>query len=164
MSIDERTELYRPAMADYHRDVFAARTVHGLRRETHVVVGDHAPERKLLHECPVRPQLPRTPWRVELGGEIFTVIYATNDASGGEPGVLYYEFAERPGDLFKAIRCNHLPKWQVPQHASYGPSDKQRWLECPSAPRVPKVRTNAHRNKEECARLQAAVTKRLERK
>lgn len=27
---------------------------------------------------------------------------------------------------------------QVPQYASYGPSDKQRWLECPGAPRVPK--------------------------
>lgn len=166
--IDERARPRpHPDREDYYLadDVLHARLRHDYTRQRYVVVGDHPPERKLLHECPVQPQLPREPWRVELGGEIFTVVYATNAASGGEPGVLYYEFAERPGELFKATRCHHLPKWQVPQYASYGPSDKQRWLECSGtglqAARLPKVRTNAHRNKEEAARLQALVRSRL---
>jgi hypothetical protein len=45
--------------------------------------------------------------------------------------------------------------------SAYGPSDATRWLDCPGAPRIPKVRTSAHRNKEEAARLQAAVAKRM---
>lgn len=33
------------AAENFHRDVVAARTRHAILRETHVVVGDHAPER-----------------------------------------------------------------------------------------------------------------------
>lgn len=54
---------------------------------------------------------------------------------------------------------------RAPVHARFGPSDASRWLECsgtgPQGARLPKVRTSAHRNKEEAARLQALVVERL---
>lgn len=48
---------------------------------------------------------------------IFTVYHATNNAFGGEPGVLYYEFIERPGELFKAARCKVIE----PEYEPYQP-------------------------------------------
>lgn len=47
---------------------------------------------------------------VTLDGESFTVNYETKNAFGGEPGVLYYEFAERPGELFKADRTMDMTR------------------------------------------------------
>jgi hypothetical protein len=43
--------------------------------------------------------------RVDGHDEVFTVTYVTNNAYGGKPGVLYYELAERPGEMFNASRC-----------------------------------------------------------
>lgn len=93
----------------FYRDMFASRIRHELTRETHVVVGDHTPERRNHHH----------PHRVMLDGERFTVDYATNDAFGGEKGVLYYSFVERPGDLFAAARC-------IP-FSNFDPSDNPKW-------------------------------------
>jgi hypothetical protein len=46
--------------------------------------------------------------RVYLDGEVFTVNFETTNAFGGEPGVLYYEFMERPGELFKSDRTRPM--------------------------------------------------------
>jgi hypothetical protein len=43
--------------------------------------------------------------QVFLDGETFTVAFETLHAFGGTSGVLYYEFKERPGELFLASRC-----------------------------------------------------------
>jgi hypothetical protein len=42
--MNERTPIYRPAMKDFHRDVFGARVREAILSETHVIVGDHTPE------------------------------------------------------------------------------------------------------------------------
>lgn len=54
-------------ITNFFRDAFSARTRHALRRETHVVVGDHDPEPRaelrvassLLHASLRHPVVPR---------------------------------------------------------------------------------------------------------
>lgn len=113
----ERTPDRNPALADFYfyRDTFVARAHAAALSRTHVIVGDHPPERRVDHHR-------HTPWQVKLDDRIFTVAFATNGALGGEPGVLYYEFAERPGELFRADRCIEF--------STFGPSDAPRWLYC----------------------------------
>jgi hypothetical protein len=70
-SIDHLTDAHGPAAAQrvmeeahaQHTDlgldfraIFAARTVHALKQETHVVVGDHEPERRTVTMTPPRRQ------------------------------------------------------------------------------------------------------------
>jgi hypothetical protein len=59
---DER-HTARPGQSplhNFHRDVFGARVRNSLTQETHVVVGDHEPERKLHRHVKFVPIKPYT--------------------------------------------------------------------------------------------------------